>query len=201
MYRLPKTIDDLAQRLSQLPGIGPKSASRLAFYLVKNLHIDTQGLAEAVANLRSGLSYCSECHTLTDQDPCSVCSDPDRDRHLLCVVEESMDVLALERAGYRGLYHVLGGQIAPMSGIGPQNLNIESLVDRVAGDAGIGEIIIATNPDVEGEATASYLMKLLSPLDRSVTRLARGLPMGGDLEYADELTLARALEGRNSMSV
>jgi recombination protein RecR len=199
MYKLPKSIEDLATRLGQLPGIGPKTASRLAFYLVQNLHIDTAGLADAIANLRSSLTFCDECHNLTDVNPCVVCSDASRDRAMLCVVEEPMDVLAMDRAGFKGLYHVLGGQISPLEGIGPGDLQIESLARRVAEHPEITEIIVATNPDVEGEATASYLVKLLSVYDRSITRLARGLPMGGDLEYADELTLSRALEGRNQL--
>lgn len=199
MYQLPKAIDSLAIRLAQLPGIGPKTASRLAFYLVRNLNIDTDGLADAISNLRSGLTTCVECHNLTDVNPCVVCTDTSRNLSQLCVVEEPLDVLALERAGFNGRYHVLGGQISPLEGIGPGDLQIESLVRRVTEDTGIEEVIIATNPDVEGEATASYLVKLLGPANRRVTRLARGLPMGGDLEYADELTLARSLEGRNQL--
>jgi len=199
MYQLPKSIDNLATRLAQLPGVGPKTASRLAFYLVTNMHIDTTGLAAAIADLRSSLTYCDECHNLTEDNPCVVCTDENRDRTKLCVVEEPMDVLALERAGFNGLYHVLGGQISPLEGIGPADLQIESLARRVSEHPEIAEVIVATNPDVEGEATASYLVKLLSMYDRSITRLARGLPMGGDLEYADELTLLRALEGRNQL--
>lgn len=199
MYRLPKPIEDLVTRLAQLPGVGPKSASRLAFYLVRNPHIDTQGLAEAIATLRDNLTYCTECHNLSETALCSVCSDPNRERHQLCVVEEPLDVIALERAGFRGLYHVLGGQISPLEGIGPADLQIESLVRRVEANPELEEVIIATNPDVEGEATAGYLLKILGGFGKRVTRLARGLPMGGDLEYADELTLARSLEGRNQM--
>lgn len=199
MYQLPKSIDSLATRLAQLPGIGPKTASRLAFHLVRNLNIDTDGLAEAIANLRAGLTTCAECYNLTDVNPCVVCTDASRDGSLLCVVEEPLDVLAMERAGFTGRYHVLGGQISPLEGIGPSDLQIDSLVARVTANPEITEVIIATNPDVEGEATASYLLKLLGPANRKVTRLARGLPMGGELEYADELTLARSLEGRNSL--
>lgn len=199
MYRLPKPIEDLVTRLAQLPGVGPKSASRLAFYLVRNPHIDTLGLADAISSLRDNLTYCVECHNLSETTLCSVCSDPDRERHQLCVVEEPLDVVALERAGFRGLYHVLGGQISPLDGVGPADLQIDSLVRRVSDNQELEEVIIATNPDVEGEATAGYLLKILSGFGRRVTRLARGLPMGGDLEYADELTLARSLEGRNQM--
>lgn len=199
MYQLPKSINDLATRLGQLPGVGPKTASRLAFYLVNSRHIDIDGLASSLVNLRASLSKCEVCHNLTDVNPCVVCSDRARDEGAICVVEEPLDVLALERAGFRGRYHVLGGQISPLDGVGPDDLEIDSLISRVAGNEGIMEIIVATNPDVEGEATASYLVKRLSPLNRKISRLARGLPMGGDLEYADELTLTRALEGRNQM--
>ncbi|MFH0905322.1 MAG: recombination mediator RecR [bacterium] len=199
MQTLPKSIERLITELSQLPGIGPKTASRLAFYLVRNSKSDPKILGEAFAQLKDDLVYCGQCHNIADQDPCRICSDKGRDVSLLCVVEEPLDVIALERAGFAGLYHVLGGRIAPLDGIGPKDLNIESLIGRVRVAGLIQEVIIATNPNVEGEATASYLMKSLQPCDVKISRIARGLPMGGDLEYADELTLTRALEGRSQM--
>ena len=201
MYRLPHSIEEAIARLGQLPGIGPKTASRLAFYLVKNRHFDTTSLALAIQNLREGLAECQVCHNITDEPVCSICADDARDASLLCVVEEPWDVLAVERAGFRGRYHVLGGQLSPMQGIGPDDLHLASLAARVENNSDIAEVILATNPDVEGEVTASYIVKLLSPHGRKLTRLARGLPMGGELEYADELTLARALEGRNLLNV
>ncbi len=201
MYRLPRSIEEAIARLSQLPGVGPKSASRLAFYLVKNRNFDVASLAKALENLREGLGQCRVCHNIADSEVCPICEDEGRDASLLCVVEEAWDVLAIERAGFRGRYHVLGGQLSPLQGVGPDDLQIPSLVQRVGEDKIIEEVIIATNPDVEGEATASYLLRVLGPANRKVTRLARGLPMGGELEYADELTLARALEGRNSLTV
>ena len=194
---MPKSIERLVTQLSQLPGIGPKTASRLVFYLLRNPAVDLTSLGEAFVNLKTDLIYCSTCHIIADSDPCPICNDQSRDRHLLCIVEEPLDVMALERAGFAGRYHVLGGQISPLDGIGPSDLKIASLLARLKEDDSITEIILATNPNVEGEATASYLTRLLSEFDIKVSRIARGLPMGGDLEYADELTLHRALEGRN----
>ncbi|RLC37390.1 recombination protein RecR [candidate division Kazan bacterium] len=196
---IPKSIQRLIDQLNQLPGIGPKTASRLAFYLVRNQNTDIEELGEAFQNLREDLVYCSQCHNIADKDPCAVCADKSRDDSLVCVVEEPLDVIALERAGYRGKYHVLGGRIAPLDGIGPKDLNIKSLLRRLETNKEIKELILATNVNVEGEATAAYLMKVLKPFDIKVTRIARGLPVGGDLEYADELTLSRALEGRGLM--
>ena len=193
---LPRSIEKLIEQLSQLPGIGPKTASRLAFYLVRNQRIDVTALGEAVLKLKEDLVYCGQCHNLADQDPCTICADKLRDASLLCVVEEPLDVVAIERAGFTGMYHVLGGRISPLDGIGPKDLNIESLYHRLENTDSIKEVIIATNPNVEGEATAAYLIRQLSGLPVSITRLARGIPMGGDLEYADELTISRALEGR-----
>ena len=201
MYRLPHSIEEAIARLSQLPGVGPKTASRLAFYLIKNRNFDIANLAKALEDLREGLTECTICHNIADTEVCSVCEDTGREASLLCVVEEPWDVLAVERAGFRGRYHVLGGHLSPLQGIGPNDLQIQSLAERVGGDTAIGEIIVATNPDVEGEATASYLLRVLRPLGRKITRLAQGIPMGGELEYADELTLARALEGRNLLNV
>ncbi|AKM84631.1 TPA: recombination protein RecR [Patescibacteria group bacterium] len=198
---LPKSIERLIVSLSQLPGIGPKTASRLVFYLIRNNQVDLRGLGEAVTGLKDDLVYCGVCHNIADSDPCVICADKHRQSGMLCVVEEPLDVLALERAGFTGLYHVLGGSISPLEGVGPNELQINSLVERLKANSQIKEVIIATNPDVEGEATAAYLIKLLQNLPVSITRIARGLPMGGDLEYADELTLSRALEGRNPINL
>lgn len=199
MQSLPKSIERLINQFSQLPGVGPKTASRLVFYLIRNNTVDLKELSEAVADLKESLVYCSICHNIAEKDPCSICSDATRDNSVVCVVEEPLDVIALERAGFRGLYHVLGGRISPLEGIGPKDLKMDSLIKRLNGDKNIKEIIIATNPNVEGEATAAYLIKILPSRDLRITRIARGLPMGGDLEYADELTLSRALEGRNEV--
>lgn len=197
MQTLPKSIERLITELSQLPGIGPKTAARLAFYLVRNSSTDTKSLGEAFSNLKDDIVFCSVCHNIADQDPCRICEDKTRDQTMLCVVEEPLDVMALERAGFKGLYHVLGGRISPLDGIGPAELQMDSLLSRLRDVSQIQEIIIATDPDVEGEATATYLVKILSGTDKKLSRIARGLPMGGDLEYADELTLSRALEGRS----
>jgi len=199
MQTLPKSIERLITELSQLPGIGPKTAARLAFYLVRNSSTDTKSLGEAFSNLKDDIVYCSVCHNIADQDPCRICEDKTRDGALLCIVEEPLDVMALERAGFKGLYHVLGGRISPLDGIGPAELQMDSLLSRLRDVSQIQEIIIATDPDVEGEATATYLVKILSGTNKKLSRIARGLPMGGDLEYADELTLSRALEGRSEV--
>jgi recombination protein RecR len=199
MHKLPKSIDKLITQLSQLPGVGPKTASRLVFYLIRNNNIDTKDLGEAFINLKADLQYCDSCHHITDKTTCDICTDRGRDASLLCVVEEPLDVIALDKAGYLGKYHVLGGQISPLNGIGPKDLHIEDLITRLKDEPEILEVIIATNPNVEGEATATYIMRLLSDSDIKVSRIARGLPMGGDLEYADELTLSRSLEGRNEV--
>ena len=188
-------------QLSQLPGIGPKTASRLVFFMLRNGQLDLKSLGEAVTKLKEDLVYCETCHNIAEESPCATCLDKHRDATAICVVEEPLDVVALERAGFRGLYHVLGGAISPLEGIGPHDIHIEDLVSRLAAHPEVREVIIATNPDVEGEATAMYLIKLLQPIKLTLTRIARGLPMGGDLEYADELTLSRALEGRNRIRV
>jgi len=193
---MPKSIQRLIDQLSQLPGIGPKTASRLAFYLVRNQNTDVGELGGAFTKLREDLVYCEQCCNIADQNPCKICADKSRDNSLICVVEEPLDVIALERAGYKGKYHVLGGRIAPLDGIGPKDLNIKSLLSRLESNKEITELILATNANVEGEATAAYLIKVLKSFDIKITRIARGLPVGGDLEYADELTLSRALEGR-----
>lgn len=199
MQHLPRSIDRLINQLSQLPGVGPKTASRLVFYLIRNNTVDLKEFSEAVANLKESLVYCSVCHNIAEKDPCGICSDGSRDRSVVCVVEEPLDVIALERAGFKGIYHVLGGHISPLEGIGPKDLAINSLIKRLDKTPEIKEVIIATNPNVEGEATATYLIRLLLGRRIRITRIARGLPMGGDLEYADELTLSRALEGRNEV--
>ncbi len=200
MKTLPRSIDNLITQLAQLPGIGPKTASRLVFFLLRNNSVDLQALGEALATFKENIQYCTECHNISEGELCEVCSDPRRDSSAIAVVEEPLDVLAMERAGFEGRYHVMGGRISPLEGIGPNELEIESLLNRLRNHPEVKEIIIATNPNVEGEATASYLIRALGEFSVRITRLARGLPMGGDLEYADELTLNRALEGRNEVT-
>ena len=197
MYEGP--IQDLIDELNRLPGIGPKSAQRLAFYLVKAPTADAKRLAEAIIQAKERVSFCRECFNVAEGQLCRYCSDPGRDTGVVCVVEEPKDVAAIEKAGIiRGRYHVLGGAISPMEGIGPEDLRIQELLDRV-GAGSITEIILATNPNLEGNATAMYVGGLLKPLGITVTRLASGLPVGGDLEYADEITLGQALEGRREL--
>ena len=199
---LPESIQSLINSLERLPGIGPKSASRLAFYLLRATEDLSQDLATALANLKANTAFCQECFNITEagRERCDVCESPKRDGGVICVVEESLDVLALERTGgYQGKYHVLQGVLSPIEGIGPDDLKIKPLVARVA-RGGIREVILATNPSMEGDATALYLRQQLEPLGVRVTRLARGLPMGGDLEYADQNTLLRALSGRQEMN-
>ena len=194
--------------LAKLPGIGRKTAQRLTFFLLKQPAETATRLAEAIRSVRERVTACGVCGTLTDEDPCAICRDPRRDASLLCVVEEAADVTAIERAGrFRGRYHVLGGRLSPLEGIGPEALRLDRLVDRVAngggGDRGDGggvrEVIIATNPSMEGEVTATFLQQLLRPTGVRVTRIARGLPVGGDLEYADGVTIAQALLARRDM--
>lgn len=196
---LPKTVQKLIDEFSRLPGIGPKSAARLVFYLMSKHEDDVRGLGKAVLELRENLKICSQCFNISEDNVCSVCSDEDRDTSLVCVVEEPLDVIALERAGFTGLYHVLGGVISPINGVGPDDLRIRELVQRIKASDTIREVILATNPSLEGEATAIYVSDRLGDCDVLVTRLARGLPIGGDLEYADELTLSRSLEGRKEL--
>jgi recombination protein RecR len=187
----------LIEEFNKLPGIGPKTAQRLTFYLLRMPAEEARGLAEAIVEVKERIGFCSTCFNITESDPCWVCRGA-RDKSMICVVEEPLDVLALERTGhYKGLYHVLHGAISPMEGIGPEELRIRELLGRLG--EGVQEVILATNPNLEGEATAMYLTKLLTPLGPRVTRLARGLPVGGDLEYADEVTLTRALEGRREL--
>ncbi len=189
----------LIEELHRLPGIGPKSAQRLAYHILRSTQEEAQALAEAILEVKEKIKLCSVCQNTTDVEPCLTCSDDARDRSVICVVEEPLDILAIERTrGHRGLYHVLHGSISPMEGIGPEQLKIRELLERLR-DGSVTEVIMATNPNLEGEATTMYVSRLLQPLGVRVTRLARGLPMGGDLEYADDLTLARALESRQEV--
>ena len=199
MHGVAEPIQRLIDALERLPGIGPKSASRLAFYILRMPNDQVQDLAEAIATLKEQMVYCNRCQNLSQTTPCAICSDPSRDQHLVCVVEDPLDVVAIERTGvYKGLYHVLHGAINPVEGIGPENLRVDALLERLEKEP-IQEVLIATNPNMEGEATAMYLARLIHPKGIRVTRLARGLPVGGDLEYADEVTLSRALEGRRDI--
>jgi recombination protein RecR len=195
----PKPVTRLIEAFAQLPGIGPKTASRLTFYLLRRPAEQAEALGEALRDLKQRIVFCSTCFNITEASPCAICQDEGRDRSIICVVEEPLDVLAIDRTGeYRGLYHVLHGAISPVEGIGPAELRIEELMARLKVQP-VKEVLLATNPNLEGEATAMYLARLLQPLGVRVTRLARGLPIGGDLEYADAVTLSRALEGRREM--
>ena len=189
----------LVEEFYKLPGIGPKSAQRLAYYLLRMPPAEAQALAAAIIEVKERVVLCSICQNVTEADPCRVCSDVTRDRTVICVVEEPLDILAIERThAFRGLHHVLHGTISPMDGIGPEDLKIRELLERFRGDD-VREVILATNPNLEGEATAMYLTRLITPLGIKLTRLARGLPAGGDIEYADDDTLTRALEGRQEV--
>ncbi|WP_077491023.1 recombination mediator RecR [Sinomonas mesophila] len=191
-------VQDLIDELGRLPGIGPKSAQRLAFHILEADKDDMMRLAAAITGVKERVKFCQVCGNVSEQDMCSICRDPRRDASVICVVEESKDVLAVERTrAFRGRYHVLGGAINPIAGIGPDQLRIRELLTRLNDDA-VTEIIIATNPNLEGEATSTYLARMLKTIGVTVTRLASGLPVGGDLEYADEVTLGRAFEGRRS---
>ncbi len=199
MQPLPEPVTRLIEEFSRLPGIGPKSAQRLTFFLLRSPKEQAISLAEAIQQFRERIILCDICYNITEESPCSICQSEERDRSVICVVEEPLDVVAIERTrDYNGLYHVLHGAIAPVDGIMPEDLKIYQLVQRVERDPP-QEIILATNPNLEGEATAAYLEQLLSPKGIRLTRLARGLPVGGDLEYADEMTLSRALAGRQEM--
>ncbi len=199
MSSVPQPVTRLIEEFSRLPGIGPKTASRLTFYLLRATDEQAKALAEALTQLKERIIFCSQCYHISESPICAICEDSSRDRGLLCVVEEPLDVLALERArGYQGLYHVLHGVISPMEGIEPEDLRIPELVERVQ-KGHFREVILATNPSLEGEATAMYIHRQLAPLGVRITRLARGLPVGGDLEYADAVTLIRAIEGRQEM--
>ena len=192
-------IDDLTDELARLPGIGRKTALRLAFHLLKAPQDDARRLARAIVAVRERVRPCEVCGNLTEASPCPICANPRRDATVVCVVEEASDIMAIERTGeYRGMYHVLGGRLSPLDGIGPGELNVQTLIRR-AGGGEVSEVVLATNPSVEGEATAAWLRGLIGPLGVRVTRIARGLPVGGDLEYADGVTIAEALAHRREM--
>jgi recombination protein RecR len=194
-------IQDLIDELGKLPGIGPKSAQRIAFHLVQSDRIDVNRLVDVLRIVKERVRFCSICFNVSEEEECKICRDPRRDNATICVVEESKDVVAIERTReFRGRYHVLGGAISPIDGIGPEQLRIRELLSRLA-DSKIIEVIIATDPNLEGEATATYLARTIKPLGIKISRLASGLPVGGDLEYADEVTLGRAFEGRRSLEL
>lgn len=195
MAAIPKVVQNLIEAFERLPGIGPKTAQRLTYHLLHAPKEEAEALARAALDLKEKTVVCQVCFNISETSPCQICSDPSRDHSMIAVVEDPLDVLALEKANFKGLYHVLHGAISPMDNIGPEELHIRELLPRLK-DGTIKEIILATNPTMEGEATAMYIDRLISPLGVRVTRIARGLPVGGDLEYADETTLSRALEGR-----
>ena len=198
MKYYPGPVGRLIGELSKLPGIGQKTARRLSFYLLGRSKQEVKDLADAIIDAREKTRYCSICNNLTEQDPCEYCTSEERDQETICVVESPKDVIAMERTGeYNGLYHVLHGAISPMDGIGPDEIEIKNLLPRL--EEGVKEVIVATDPNAEGDATAMYIAKLLKPLDVEVTRIAHGLPVGGDLEFADEITLSKALEGRREI--
>jgi recombination protein RecR len=195
---LPPPLVRLVEELQRLPGIGPKGAQRLAFHILKTPRETTERLADAIREVKERVTYCSVCHNFTDVDPCALCSNSDRDHGVVCVVEEPQNVAAIEKTReFKGMYHVLLGALSPLQGIGPDDLKIKSLLARVSN--GVSEVILATNPNVEGEATAIYLARLLKPLGVKVTRIAMGVPVGSDLEYTDEVTMHKAMEGRREV--
>jgi recombination protein RecR len=199
MSDLAPPVAALIEELSKLPGVGVKTAQRLTFFLLRSPADQARRLSEAIMRVKESIIYCSRCFNITEADPCLICSNPNRDQEIICVVEEPLDVLALEKTGsYKGLYHVLHGALSPVEGIGPKDLRIEELLKRLQ-EGKVREVILATNPNFEGEYTANYLQKECKPFNLKVTGLARGLPIGGDLEYADEGTLSRALEGRREL--
>ncbi len=199
MQAVAEPVARLIEELTKLPTVGPKTAQRLAFYLLRAPADQARDLARAIVDVKERIIFCSTCFNITEEDPCALCRASERDRSTLCVVEEPLDVLALERTrSFKGLYHVLHGAISPVDGIGPDELRIRELLARLR-DGSIREVVLATNPNLEGEVTAMHIQRLVAPLGIRVTRLARGLPVGGDLEYADEVTLTRALEGRREM--
>lgn len=194
-------IQDLIDELGKLPGIGPKSAQRIAFHLVQSERVDVNRLVDVLRIAKEKVRFCSQCFNIAEEEECKICRDPRRDNSSICVVEESKDVVAIERTReFRGKYHVLGGAISPIDGIGPEQLRVRELLTRLS-DSAIKEVIIATDPNLEGEATATYLARTIKPLGIKISRLASGLPVGGDLEYADEVTLGRAFEGRRSLEL
>jgi len=195
----PEPVARLIDALQRLPGIGPRTAQRLTFFLLKRPAGEVRELADSLVSVKANIVHCGRCFNVTDTDPCRICADPTRDARLLCIVEEPNDLLAMERTGeFRGRYHVLLGALSPLDGIGPEDLKMRELLQRLEAEP-VDEIILATNPNVEGEATALYLAKLLKPFGARLTRIARGLPVGGDLEYADQVTLSKALEGRKEI--
>lgn len=195
----PAPISKLIDSFMKLPGIGPKTASRLTFHVLDMKEDDVVGFAKALVDVKRELTYCSVCGHITDTDPCYICEDKTRDQSIICVVEETKDVIAMEKMReYKGLYHVLHGAISPMEGVGPEDINVPSLLTRLR-DEGVQELILATNPNIEGESTAMYIARLVKPIGIKVTRLAHGLPVGGDLEYADEVTLSKAISGRTEI--
>ena len=199
MRQYPKPLARLINEMSKLPGIGSKTAQRLAFYILSLEDKEAEQLAQSILTAKREMRYCSVCGNLTDTDPCSICSDPSRDGTEICVVESPKDVMAMERIReFNGLYHVLHGVISPMDGVGPEDINLMSLLKRLQ-DSNVKELIIATNPNIEGEATAMYIARLIKPSGIKVTRIAHGIPVGGDLEYADEVTLLKAMEGRREL--
>ncbi|MBU0713324.1 recombination mediator RecR [bacterium] len=194
MSSLPTSLQTLIDQLSRFPGVGKKSAQRLAFFILKNTREDAVAMAKAIIDVKDRISECSQCHNIAENDPCTICGDAKRDHSTICIVQDAMDVLAIEKTGrYRGLYHVLGGVLSPLNGIGPNDLHIDDLMPRLDG---INEVIFAINPTRDGETTSLYLSKLLKARGVRISRIAQGLPMGIDLEFADELTLTKALEGR-----
>ena len=194
----PVAIEKLIEEFAKLPGIGQKTAQRLALHVLNLPEDEVKEFASALVKARGTIKYCSVCGNFTDQDPCSICSNPNRDKSVICVLEQPKDVMTMEKVKeYNGLYHILHGNLSPMQGRGPQDIRIRELVARMKED--VKEVIIATNPNIEGEATAMYIAKILKPLDVKVTRIAAGVPVGGDLEYADEVTLSKALEGRKEI--
>jgi recombination protein RecR len=196
---LPESLSRLVEQLQRLPGIGAKGAQRLAFHVLKTPREDAERLCQAILDVKELVTYCSGCNNITDTDPCGFCVDDRRDQRIICVVEEPQNVTVVEKTGeFRGVYHVLQGALSPLHGVGPDDLKIKGLLARV-GDGAVDEIILATNPTVEGEATALYLARLLKPLGVRVTRIAMGIPVGSDLEYIDEVTMARAMEGRHDL--
>lgn len=198
VHGTPEPIARLIEAFHKLPGVGPKSAQRLAYHILRTSQQEAEGLANAVLDVKARIAFCSLCLNITEADPCPICEDTRRDRSMICVVEQPLDILAIERTGFRGLYHVLHGVLNPMEGIGPENLHIRELVERLrSGEA--REVIMATNPSLEGEATSMYVQRLIGPAGVRVTRLARGLPSGADLEYTNDVTLSRALEGRQDL--
>ena len=199
MSKLADPIAQLIEELKKLPGIGSKSAQRLAFHLIRRPDEECQKLARAVSQLKANLALCSLCNNFTDLDPCRICSDMNRDASVVCVVEEAFNILSIEKSGeYKGLYHVLHGALSPINGIGPEELKLKNLFTRIKGGK-IEEVIVATNPNIEGEATALYLSKLIKPLGIRISRIALGIPVGSDLEYTDEVTISRAISGRQAL--